>query len=264
MNESKYPKPLSILLALNFCFLLTMLLLSMDEIWDGVRVVTGMQAIVLALGLILIALPKAKGKRRGMLGILGMVIIAPVIISLCGHFLAEAIPILRDRTEQQIFTPLSYYASAIPLLMLGLVVREEGWGANPKSVRWLFFLNTCFLLGAAGVTLDNIDEGGPAIIAIQFAMILQTLFLICLPIVKGWRWRILRLGIMTFAGPILAALFAVIFADKQLNFSGTDNDKLGTLIFFAAAIVLSLLAMFRLRHGWIAEEAKRRVARLAG
>ena len=32
------------------------------------------------------------------------------------------------------------------------------------------------------------------------------------------------------------------------------------LIFFAAAIVLSLLALFRLRHGWIAEEAKRKVA----
>ena len=260
MNESKYPKSLSILLALNLCALLTMLILSMDEIGDGTRFVsgmTGMQSIVMALGLGLIALPKAKGKRLGMLGILGMAIAAPVIILYCGHLLAEGSGM--ERTEQRVFTLLSYYASAIPLLMLGLVVREEGWGANPKSVRWLFFLNLCFLLGVAGVTLDNIDEGGPAIIAIQFAMILQTLFLICLPIVKGWRWRILRLGIMTFAGPILVAFFAVIFADKQLNFSGTDNDKLGTLIFFATAIVLSLLAMFRLRHGWIAEEAKRKV-----
>ena len=40
----------------------------------------GIQVIVLALGLILIVLPKAKGKRRGMLGILGIAIIAPVII----------------------------------------------------------------------------------------------------------------------------------------------------------------------------------------
>ena len=31
------------------------------------------------------------------------------------------------------------------------------------------------------------------------------------------------------------------------------------LVIFAAAIVLSLLALFRLRHGWIAEEAKRKV-----
>jgi hypothetical protein len=260
MNESKYPKSLSILLALNVCLLLTMLLLSMGEIWDGARFVsrmTGMQSIVMALGLGLIALPKAKGKRLGMLGILGMAIAAPVIILYCGQLLAESVDM--DRTGQRVFTLLSYYVSAIPLLMLGLVVREEGWGANPKSVRWLFFLNLCFLLGVAGVTLDNIDEGGPAIIAIQFAMILQTLFLICLPIVKGWRWRILRLGIMTFAGPILVAFFAVIFADKQLNFSVTDNDKLETLVFFAAAIVLSLLALFRLRHGWIAEEAKRKV-----
>ena len=59
MNESKYPKPLSILLALNLCFLLGMLIISMEDIWEGVHVVTGMQAIVLALGLILIALPKA-------------------------------------------------------------------------------------------------------------------------------------------------------------------------------------------------------------
>ena len=92
MNESKYPKSLSILLALNLCALLTLLLLSMDEIGDGARFVsgmTGMQSIVMALGLGLIALPKAKGKRRGMLGILGMAIAAPVIILYCGHLLAE-------------------------------------------------------------------------------------------------------------------------------------------------------------------------------
>ena len=74
MNESKYPKSLSILLALNLCLLLTMLITSMDEIGDGAKFVTGMtglQSIVLAVGLGLIALPKAKGKRLGMLGILG-------------------------------------------------------------------------------------------------------------------------------------------------------------------------------------------------
>ncbi|MDP6753871.1 MAG: hypothetical protein QGF56_09310, partial [Verrucomicrobiota bacterium] len=75
MNQSKYPKSLSILLALNLCLLLTMLITSMDEIGDGAKFVTGMtglQSIVLALGLGLIALPKARGKRRGMLGILGV------------------------------------------------------------------------------------------------------------------------------------------------------------------------------------------------
>ena len=71
MNESKYPKSLSILLALNLCLLMTMLILSIDEIGDGARFVsgmTGMQSIVMSLGLGLMALPKAKGKRRGMLG----------------------------------------------------------------------------------------------------------------------------------------------------------------------------------------------------
>ena len=113
MNESKYPKSLSILLALNLCALLTMLLLSMDEIGDGARFVsgmTGMQSIVMALGLGLIALPKAKGKRLGMLGILGMAIAAPVIILYCGHLLAESGGM--DRTEQRVFTLLSFYAAA--------------------------------------------------------------------------------------------------------------------------------------------------------
>ena len=68
MNESKYPKSLSILLALNLCALLMTLIISMEDIWEGVHVVIGIQAIVLALGLVLIALPKAKGKRRGRVG----------------------------------------------------------------------------------------------------------------------------------------------------------------------------------------------------
>ena len=46
--------------------------------------------------------------------------------------------------------------------------------------------------------------------------------------------------------------------DDQLNLISVDKDMV-RLIFFAAAIVLSLLALFRLRHGWIAEEAKRKV-----
>ena len=127
MNESKYPKSLSILLALNLCFLLTMLITSMDEIGDGAKFVTGMtglQSIVLALGLGLIALPKAKGMRRGMLGILGMAIVAPVIISLCGQVLAEAR--FMDKTEERIFTLLSFYSTAIPILIMGMVVVHEG------------------------------------------------------------------------------------------------------------------------------------------
>jgi hypothetical protein len=123
MNESKYLKSLSILLALNLCALLVTLIFSMEDIWEGVHVVMGIQVIVLALGLILIVLPKAKGKRRGMLGILGIAIIAPVIISLCGQVLAEAR--FMDKTEERIFTLLSFYSAAIPLLMLGKPTQEE-------------------------------------------------------------------------------------------------------------------------------------------
>ena len=108
MNESKYPKSLSILLALNLCALLVTLIFSMEDIWEGVHVVMGIQVIVLALGLILIVLPKAKGKRRGMLGILGIAIIAPVIISFYGQVLAEAR--FMDKTEERIFTLLSFYS----------------------------------------------------------------------------------------------------------------------------------------------------------
>ena len=68
MNESKYPKSRSILPALNLCLLMRMLILSINEIGDGARFVTGLagrQSIVMALGLGLIALPKARGNRRG-------------------------------------------------------------------------------------------------------------------------------------------------------------------------------------------------------
>ena len=119
MNESKYPKSLSILLALNLCLLLTMLITSMDEIGDGAKFVTGMtglQSIVLALGLGLIALPKAKGKRRGMLGILGVAIVAPVIILFCGHLLAEGMAAMPgfNRTEQRVFTLLTLLSFTPP------------------------------------------------------------------------------------------------------------------------------------------------------
>ncbi len=257
MNESKYPKSLSILLALNLCALLVTLIFSMEDIWEGVHVVMGIQVIVLALGLILIVLPKAKGKRRGMLGILGIAIVAPVIISLCGQVLAEAR--FMDKTEERIFTLLSFYSAAIPLLMLGMVVVHEGWGARPKSVRWLFFLNLCFLLGTAGAAMDNLEVGIPAILAIHFAMILQILFLISLPLVKGYRWKIFGFGFLTSVGPILMTLVAVIVADKQLKFSGFENDKLGAIFLYVTAVPLNLLALLLLRHGWIAKEAKRRV-----
>jgi hypothetical protein len=249
MNESKYPKSLSILLALNLCALLTMLLLSMDEIGDRtgfVSVMTGMQSIVMALGLGLIALPKAKGKRLGMLGILGMAIAAPVIILYCGHLLVLAESGGMEGTNQRVFTLLSFYAAAIPLLILGGVVVHEGWGANPNSVRRQCFLYLCFLLRVAGVVVNDPELVETAVLAIGFGIISQSLLLICLPIMKGCRLRLIGMGILTIIGPIPVAVVS-------------NTRELFILVFFTAAIVLSLLALFRLRHGWIAEEAKRKV-----
>ncbi|MDP6679388.1 MAG: hypothetical protein QGG72_10855, partial [Verrucomicrobiota bacterium] len=257
MNESKYPKSLSILLALNLCLLLTMLITSMDEIGDGAKFVTGMtglQSIVLALGLGLIALPKARGKRRGMLGILGVAIVAPVIILVCGHLLAEGM----DRTEQRVFTLLSFYAAAVPLLMLGVVVVHDGWDANPNSVRRQCFLYLCFLLGGVGVIVNDTDLGPTTYFAIGFAMSSQSLLLICLPIMKGCRLRLIGMGILTIIGPIMVAFVADGIMDHQLKLISIDDDMV-TLVVFATAIALSLHALFWLRHGWIAEEAKRKV-----
>ena len=169
MNESKYPKSLSILLALNLCFLMTMLILSIDEIGDGAKFVTGMtgmQSIVLAVGLGLIALPKARGKRREILGILGMAIAAPVIILYCGHLFAEAANM--DRTEQRVFTLLCFYAAAIPMLILGVVVVHEGWDANPNSVRRQCFLYLCFLLGVAGGGRERYRLGAYRLVGNRF------------------------------------------------------------------------------------------------
>ena len=218
MNESKYPKSLSLLLALNLCLLLTMLITSMDEIGDGAKFVTGMtglQSIVLALGLGLIALPKARGNRRGMLGILGVAIVAPVIILFCGHLFAEATNM--DRSEQQLFTLLSFYAAAVPLLILSIGVVHDGWNANPNSVRRQCFLYLCFLLGVAGVVVNDTDLGPPAMLAIGLAMISQSLLLICLPIMKGCRLRLIGMGIVTIIGPISVAFVADRIMDDQLK-----------------------------------------------
>jgi len=255
MNEPKYFKSLSILLALNLCLLLTMLITSMDEIGDGAKFVMGIQSIMLALGLGLIALPKARGKRRGMLGILGVAIVAPVIILVCGHLLAEGM----DRTEQRVFTLLSFYAAAVPLLMLGVVVVHDGWGANPNTIRRQCFLYLCFLLGVAGVVVNDTDLGPPAVLAIGFGIISQSLILICLPIMKGCRLRLIGMSILTIIGPIPVAMVTALVAEELFNISSSNSRELRRVILVLSAIMLSLLALFRLRHGWIAEEAKRKV-----
>ena len=165
-----------------------------------------------------------------------------------------------ERTEQRVFTLLCFYAAAIPLLILGVVVVHEGWGANPNSVRRQCFLYLCFLLGVAGVVVNDTDVGLPALFAIVFAMIAQSLLLLCLPIMKGCRLRLIGMGIVTLIGPIPLTAAIGSIAKDQLNIRSRDAaGELSIIVIFTTAIVLSLLALFRLRHGWIAEEAKRKV-----
>ncbi|MBT3842902.1 MAG: ankyrin repeat domain-containing protein, partial [Verrucomicrobia bacterium] len=153
-----------------------------------------------------------------------------------------------------------FYAAAIPLLILGVVVVHEGWDSNPNSVRRQCFLYLCFLLGVAGVVVNDTDVGLPALFAIVFAMIAQSLLLLCLPIMKGCRLRLIGMGIVTLIGPIPLTAAIGSIAKDQLNIRSRDAaGELSIIVIFTTAIVLSLLALFRLRHGWIAEEAKRKV-----
>ena len=257
MNESKHPKSFSILFALNLFALLTTLIVSMDDIWEAVRVVIGIQAIVLVLGLILIAFPKSKGKRLKMFGILSTVIVAPLIIFYSGYLIGTTFD---NSIAQKVFSLLSFYAVAIPLLVIGLFAREEGWSANPNSIRRQCFLYLSFLLGGVGAAINDPEIGMPVILGIGYAMLTQTLLLICLPIMKGHRLRLIGMGILTIIGPISLALVAAKFSEEQLKMSSSKTQELVALVLFAAAIVFSLLAMFLLRHGWIAEEAKRRIS----
>ncbi|HAH98581.1 MAG TPA: hypothetical protein DCO70_04545, partial [Verrucomicrobiales bacterium] len=229
----------------------------MDDIWEAVRVVIGIQTIVLVLGLILIAFPKSKGKRLKMFGILSTVIVAPLIIFYSGYLIGTTFD---NSIAQKVFSLLSFYAVAIPLLVIGLFAREEGWSANPNSIRRQCFLYLSFLLGGVGAAINDPEIGMPVILGIGYAMLTQTLLLICLPIMKGHRLRLIGMGILTIIGPISLALVAAKFSEEQLKMSSSKTQELVALVLFAAAIVFSLLAMFLLRHGWIAEEAKRRIS----
>ena len=79
MNESKYPKSISILIALNFC----VVLLCLIGARSGIGTMIGLQAGILVIGLVLNALPSSKGRRLECNGILGMSIVAPILIALC-------------------------------------------------------------------------------------------------------------------------------------------------------------------------------------
>ena len=131
MNESKYPKSISILIALNFC----VVLLCLIGARSGVGTMIGLQAGILVIGLVLNALPSAKGRRLECNGILGMSIVAPILIALCAYFFADAMNLVESRG----FTLYSYLASVVPLLVLGLVV-----GAPFFFLFFNFFFNFFF------------------------------------------------------------------------------------------------------------------------
>jgi len=76
---------------------------------------------------------------------------------------------------------------------------------------------------------------------------------------KGCRLRLIGMGIVTIIGPISVAAVTARIAKDQFNLRSGDRFDMVMLVVFGTAIVLSLLALFRLRQGWIAEEAKRRV-----
>ena len=251
MNESKYPKSISILIALNFCVVLFCLIGARS----GIGTIIGLQAGFLVIGLVLNALPSAKGRRLECNGILGMSIVAPILIALCAYFFADAM----NLEESRGFTLYSYLASVVPLLVLGLVVVHEGWEQRLKFVRWLFFCHLCFLFMALGIFKELIDGGLATIMAAQFTSILLTLFLLCLPITRGCRWKVARLGGMAFVLPTLGTVLITLIFMGPIGFDEEGAPVVLTL-FLVATISLNLLAMFLLRHGWIEDEDRRPVS----
>ena len=65
MTQPKYPKPLGTLLILQLVALIGVLFFKVDEIWNGITYVIGIQLAAVVLGGGCVALPSAKGRQRG-------------------------------------------------------------------------------------------------------------------------------------------------------------------------------------------------------
>ena len=244
MKESKYPKPLGFLLVLYLVALMGVLFLTVDEIREGLSLVICIQIAAVALGGACVALPSAKGKRKEMLDILGIVTIVPIITFLIPYLFADEI-VDWNQLNIQIFSMLTFYASAFPMIFFGLFVMRECWGANPKSARVLFFMNLFFLLGVIGkLATDRAVESGVLLGAIQFAAISSMLVLLRLPILAGWRWQFLGLGAAAFVGPIVLGMWQ-------------ESYK----VFFGTAMLLNALALFLLRDKKLPDESRSRGGR---
>ena len=154
MNASKFPKPLGYLFMVQLAALISVLFFTIDEIWDGITYVICIQVVGVALGGACLAGPSAKGKQKEMLNILGVVMMVPIITFLIPYLFADEF-VNWDQSNIRIFSMLTFYATAFPMLFFGLFVLREGWGANPKSARVLFFMNLFFLLGGDRETGDR-------------------------------------------------------------------------------------------------------------
>ena len=245
MNESKYPKPLGTLLILQLVALIGVLFFKADEIWNGITYVIGIQLTAVALGSACVALPSAKGKQKEILDILGVVMVVPIIVFLLPYFFADEF-VSWSQQYIEIFSILTFYATAFPMFFFGLFVLREGFGANPKSARVLFFMNLFFLLLVIGVLEpDRAVETVSVLGAIQFAAIMSMLVLLRLPILAGWRWQFLGLGVAAFFGPI-----ALGYWKESYN------------VYFGTAILMNALALFILRYKESPDESRSRGGRL--
>ena len=245
MTQPNYPKPLGFLLVIQLIALMGVLFFTVDEIWDGIAYVIGIQLAAVVLGGACVALPSAKGRQREMLDILGAVMIVPIIAFLLPYFFADEF-LSWSQQDIRIFSMLTFYATAFPMIFIGLVVLREGWVANPKSARVLFFMNLFFLLGVIGkLETDRAVESGVLLGAIQFAAIMSMLVLLRLPILAGWRWQFFGLGAAAFVGPIVLGYW-----------------KESHNVFFGTAILLNALALFILRDKELPDESRSRGGRL--
>ena len=245
MTQPKYPKPLGTLLILQIVALIGVLFFKVNEIWNGITYVIGIQLTAVVLGSACVALPSAKGKQKEILNILGVVMIVPIIVFLLPYFFADEF-VSWSQQYIEIFSILTFYATAFPMFFFGLFVLREGFGANPKSARVLFFINLFFLLLVIGVLEpDRAVETVIVLGAIQFAAIMSLLVLLRLPILAGWRWQFLGLGAAAFVSPI-----ALGYWKESYN------------VYFGTAILMNALALFILRYKESPDESRSRGGRL--
>ena len=120
MTQPKYPKPLGTLLILQLVALIGVLFFKVNEIWNGITYVIGIQLTAVVLGSACVALPSAKGKQKEILNILGVVMIVPIIVFLLPYFFADEF-VSWSQQYIEIFSILTFYATAFPMFFFRVV-----------------------------------------------------------------------------------------------------------------------------------------------